>query len=70
MELGIRFNDGFIAYINGTEVARSVPTMGRPSQTNIINYKTPALARQSPEAPEMYYPIELKPELLKAGKNI
>ena len=65
MELGIRYDDAFIAYLNGVEVARSA-SMG----SGTVSHDTPAISSHDEELPEEIYPIELTPGLLRAGDNV
>ena len=67
LELGIRYDDGFVAYLNGAEVARS-PSMGAVGAPT--SYTQEAGADHDEEAPEETYSIPLAPGQLLAGDNV
>ena len=67
LKLAIRYDDGFIAYINGKEVARSL-SMGRPGKS--IGFNRPAIAKHDEEDPEEFYTIEVGQDLFRQGKNV
>jgi acid phosphatase type 7 len=61
--LGMRFDDGFVAYINGVEVARK----------NLDGEGDDAKAPQAHEADKMrfeYFPLKAHASVLKHGKNV
>lgn len=67
LELRVRYDDGFVAYINGQEVARSttMELVGKPIQHD-------TLADSKPDAfvGEEFFEITLDSELLETGQNI
>lgn len=67
LQLGIQYDDGFIAYLNGHEVARSA-SMG-PAGAATVYGKAP-LSKHDEEAPEEIYDIEVKPGWLFSGENV
>jgi PKD repeat protein len=67
LTLGMRYDDGFIAYLNGREIARS-RSMG-PASTPTRFDKGQILTHDE-EDPEEIYHIELKPGWLSADKNV
>ena len=64
LELSIDYDDGFVAYLNGAEVARS-ENMGLPG-TPVGRNQRPDSSREAGE-PEVF---ELSPGLLRAGVNV
>ncbi|MGB2819661.1 MAG: PKD domain-containing protein [Phycisphaerae bacterium] len=67
LRLGISYDDGFVAYINGKEVARS-RSMGT-SQTAVRHDKD-ALSKHDEEEPEELFDIEPVRRLLTTGDNV
>jgi len=67
LTLGMVYDDGFIAYINGVEVARS-RGMGAPGTP--VKFNTVAKASHSEEAPEEFFAVKLRPGLLRTGENV
>ncbi|MBI9016043.1 MAG: PKD domain-containing protein [Phycisphaerae bacterium] len=67
MELGMYYDDGFIAYINGIEVARS-NSMGAPGEA--FAFDEPSIDSHDEEAAEEIYPIALSSALLLPGNNV
>jgi hypothetical protein len=65
--LAIRYDDGFVAYLNGNEVARS-SSMGPAGATT--GFRKEALFSHDEEEPEEIFDIEIKPGLLLAGTNV
>ena len=67
LRLGVQYDDGFVAYLNGVEVARSA-SMGAPNIP--VPYDRCAVSKHDEELPEEIFPIELKDGLLSRGKNV
>jgi len=67
LRLGMVYDDGFVAYLNGVEVARS-PTMGASGSP--VTHSTIATGSHDEEAPETWFPIQLRPGLLRKGTNV
>jgi len=67
LKLGMCYDDGFVAYLNGREIARS-RSMG-PNSTPTRFDKGPIL-KYDEEDPEEIYHIEVKPGWLSVDKNI
>jgi len=67
LHLGIKYDDGFIAYINGREVARS-RSMGPPGTRVALNKELPS--KHDEEAPEETYIINAGKGLLQSGENV
>jgi len=67
LELGIQYDDGFVAYLNGIEVARS-PSMGTAGSATAHDQE--AASNHNEEAPEETYPIPLSPGQLLSEGNI
>ena len=67
LELDAAYDDGFVAYINGQEVARA--NMGpQESPVSIIMEATDM--HEEAQEPDAVFPIVLKPGLLRAGENV
>jgi hypothetical protein len=64
LRLGIRYDDGFIAYINGTEIARST------NMVDPVNYNTEPTFAHDEEAPEEFFSHKVTPGLLQSGDNV
>jgi len=67
LELAIRYDDGFVAYLNGREIARS-PSMGPAGAPT--NFKKDSLFKHDEEEPEEIFNVEMKRGLLSAGTNV
>ncbi|MCX5685477.1 MAG: PKD domain-containing protein [Planctomycetota bacterium] len=67
LTLTASYDDGFIAYINGVEVARS-RSMGPPGSA--VTFKSEAPSSHDEEAPAEKFSIAIKPGLLKEGENV
>ncbi len=67
LKLGMIYDDGFIAYVNGVEVARS-PTMGPAGSP--VKHTSVARGSHSEEAAETWFPIKVAPGLLRKGANV
>ena len=67
LKLGMCYDDGFVAYLNGREIARS-RSMG-PDSTPARFDKGPIL-KHDEEDPEEIYHIEVKPGWISVDKNI
>jgi hypothetical protein len=67
LKLGIRYDDGFVAYLNGREIARS-HSLGSPATP--IGFKTPALSQHHYDNGEEIHCLEMGPGLLAVGKNV
>ena len=67
LKLGMRYDDGFVAYLNGREIARS-PSMGHAGAPTGFN-KGP-IFKHDEEDPEEFYYIEVKPGWLSTDKNV
>lgn len=67
LELGMRYDDGFIAYLNGVEIARSVTlgAIGIP-----VNFDTVAADHESTPAPEWYSFSTEALDALQEGENL
>ncbi|MCD6304247.1 MAG: tandem-95 repeat protein, partial [Planctomycetes bacterium] len=68
LTLGARYDDGFVAYINGVEVARSESMGGSPGTAPA--YDALAAANHSEEAAEELFPLDVPSGLLQAGENV
>ncbi len=64
LTLGAVYDDGFIAYINGQEVARS------DNMVDPVDYDTLTTAGHDEEDPEEEFTITVTPGLLETGTNI
>jgi hypothetical protein len=64
LQLALLYDDGFVAYINGTEVARSANMVGS------VNYNTLAASSHDEEDPEQQFTINVTPGLLQVGANV
>ncbi|MCP4609812.1 MAG: PKD domain-containing protein [Planctomycetes bacterium] len=62
--LGIRYDDGFIAYINSTEIARSI------NMIDPVNYNTKAAFSHDEEAAEEFFTLTVTPGLFQSGDNV
>jgi len=67
LHLGIKYDDGFIAHVNGREVARS-RSMGPPGTRVALNKELPS--KHDEEDPEETYTIEVRKGLLQSGENV
>jgi len=67
LTLELQYDDGFIAYINGKEVARS-RSMGSPGTP--ASFNSAALSKHDEEAPAETHTIRPAPGLLAAGANV
>ena len=67
LELGIQYDDGFVAYLNGVEVARS-PSMGASGSTTSYDQQAPS--KHDEEEPEEIYTISLDPGQLLSEGNV
>ncbi len=67
LELGIRYDDGFIAYLNGREIARS-PSMGPAGAP--ANFKKVSLFKHDEEKPEEIFHVDVKKGLLSENNNV
>ncbi len=67
LTLGMVYDDGFVAYLNGVEIVRS-PGMGSPAVP--LNHKTTTAKEHDEEAPETLFMIPVKSGLLKQGTNV
>lgn len=67
LELGMQYDDGFIAYLNGREIARS-PSMGPAGAPT--NFKKEALFPHDEEESEEIFSIEVKKGLLSENNNV
>ncbi|NLX13353.1 MAG: hypothetical protein GXY44_06820, partial [Phycisphaerales bacterium] len=67
LTLGMVYDDGFVAYINGVEVVRS-PSMGSPAVPS--TFKTKAAKAHDEGLPETLFAIPLEGDLLKSGDNV
>jgi hypothetical protein len=67
LELGMRYDDGFVAYLNGREVARS-PSLGPPGFPTRFTME-PWITHHD-AGPEEVHTVAMKPGLLVAGPNV
>jgi len=67
LELGIQYDDGFVACLNGVEVARS-PSMGAAG--SVTSHTQEASDSHDEEAPEEIYTIPLSPGQLLSEDNV
>ncbi|HET6427737.1 MAG TPA: tandem-95 repeat protein, partial [Phycisphaerae bacterium] len=67
LRLGIVYDDGFIAYLNGAEVARS-NSMGAAGEP--FDHNDPSDDSHDEEDPEEVYEIVVTPGMLEAGDNV
>ena len=67
LHLGVKYDDGFIAYINGREVVRS-RSMGPPGTRVALNRELPS--KHDEEDPEEIYDIDADCGLLRPGENV
>ena len=65
LNLAMQYDDAFVAYINGTEIARS-NVMGTPQWNSIADVARPDIESLTPEE----FIIANHPGLLQAGQNI
>ena len=68
LSLTLAYDDGFVAYINGVEVARSASMGGIAGSP--VYYNTLANASHDEQDPEETFDISLTPGLLQAGNNV
>ncbi|MGB2822352.1 MAG: cadherin-like domain-containing protein, partial [Phycisphaerae bacterium] len=68
LRLGMTYDDGFVAYINGTEVARSASMGGTPGAP--VAYDSLSESSHDEEEPEEIFDINLSPGLLQSGENV
>ena len=61
------YDDGFIAYINGTEVARS-PGVTSPGKQ--LTYQDVSASRHKEDQPEKVFPLAIPLSLLNSGENV
>lgn len=61
LSMPIRFDDGFVAYLNGTEVARKNAPVGTPTNTSTATVDRPPLVAKTPET------FDIPAGLLQAG---
>ena len=67
LELGMRYDDGFVAYLNGVEIARSV-SMGAAGIP--VNFDTAAADHESTATPEWFSFSTEALDALQEGENI
>jgi len=67
LELGIQYDDGFVAYLNGVEIARSASMGSAGSPTT---YDQEASSSHDEEAPEEIYSVTLNPGQLMSAGNV
>ncbi len=65
LRLEVQYDDGFVAYVNGQEIARSNFT-GVPEWNSSADTDRPDIAALQPEE----YWIDLEPGLLRSGENV
>jgi len=68
MVLGMVYDDGFIAYVNGMEVTRSASMGGTPGVP--VPYDAFTEGSHDEELPEEFFTIEVPAGLLQAGQNV
>jgi PA14 domain/Bacterial Ig domain/CotH kinase protein/Chitobiase/beta-hexosaminidase C-terminal domain/Lamin Tail Domain/Immunoglobulin domain len=64
LSMPIRYDDGFVAYLNGTEVARRNAPVGTPTNTSAATTDHPPLLAKTPET------IAVPAALLQSGTNV
>jgi PKD repeat protein len=64
LKLAARYDDGFVAYVNGTEIARS------PNMIDPVTFATAARSAHDEQAPEQLFTYVVAPGLLQTGDNV
>jgi PKD repeat protein len=64
LRLGMLYDDGFIAYVNGTEVARSI------NMIDPVRYNTEAAFAHDEEKAEEFFTLKVTPGLFQSGDNV
>ncbi|HET6428906.1 MAG TPA: PKD domain-containing protein [Phycisphaerae bacterium] len=67
LTLQVQYDDGFVAYVNGKEIARSA-SMG--SKGTPTSFDAPALSKHDEEDPAETHTVRPAPGLLVAGENV
>jgi hypothetical protein len=63
LKLGAIYDDGFVAYVNGVEIARS------QNMVDPVGFDTAARSAHDEQAPEEFFTY-VKPGMLQAGENV